>query len=255
MPSLALPENAVHVWYARLPKTLAELEVHPGRAASYRALLASEEHARLDRFVQQKDRCQYLLGKVLVRTTLSRYLPCAPEQWAFATNRFGKPVLANSPEQPAPRFNLAHTEGLAACVVARDFDVGIDVENLGRSTNLDIARRYFAPAEVAYLEERPESEQHRVFFVFWTLKEAYVKARGMGLSLPLEQFAFDISDQTPSIAFDPTMREDPTHWQFFLPTIGLPDHQAAVAVHCPKKTQIDLVVRSVSLFAANEEQG
>src|SRR5207249_8661698 len=116
-----------------------------------------------DRFMQEKDRCQYLLGKVLVRTLLSRYVNKAPDMWLFSSNRFGKPVLANCPCEITPRFNLAHTDGLVACVVARDFDVGIDVESLGRSANLDIARRYFAPAEVAFLEQAPASERQRLF--------------------------------------------------------------------------------------------
>ena len=66
--------------------------------------------------------------------------------------------------------------------MARDFEVGIDVENIGRSINLDLARRFFAPAEVAFLEQMPENQRQATFFLFWTLKEAYVKARGVGLS-------------------------------------------------------------------------
>src|SRR5438105_4776822 len=144
--SNAFGEHAVHVWYS-----LASKELEKDRAASYLELLTPEERERYHRFMQEKDRRQFLLGKVLVRTALSHYLSLAPERWLFTSNRFGKPVLANSPSQPALRFNLSHTEGLVACVIARDFDVGIDVENVGRSVNLDIARRFFAPTEVAFL--------------------------------------------------------------------------------------------------------
>jgi 4'-phosphopantetheinyl transferase len=251
--SCSLPENALHVWYTFAPTRLATNELDQHLIERYRALLTPEERAQHLRFMQEKDRCQYLLGKVLVRTVLSRYLLGAPDAWRFTPNRFGKPVLANSPCEPAPRFNLAHTDGLVACVVARDFDVGIDVENVGRSANLDIARRYFALAEVAILEQAPESERQRLFFVFWTLKEAYVKARGMGLSLPLEQFAFGLENlQSPTITFEPAMREDPAQWQFYLPDLPSPAHQAAVAARCPAGTKLDLVVRPLPLFPAQQ---
>jgi 4'-phosphopantetheinyl transferase len=248
----SLPENAVHVWYT-LPPSPAH-EVGKELVARYGDVLTSEERARHDRFMQHKDRCQYLLGKVLVRTALSHYLPRTPDAWRFTANRFGKPVLANSPCEPAPHFNLAHTEGLVACVLSRDFEVGIDVERIERTVNLDIARRYFAPAEVAFLEQVPEGMRQQVFFLFWTLKEAYVKARGMGLSLPLEQFAFQLDNpQSLSISFEETMREDPAKWRFFLPDVPAPAHQVAVAVHCPWQTKLDVQLRPISFFPANQE--
>jgi 4'-phosphopantetheinyl transferase len=245
-----MPENAVHVWYTLAPTNSSDKDL----VARYGALLTTEERARHDRFLQEKDRCQYLLGKLLVRTVLSHYLPRSPDAWLFTANRFGKPVLANSPSEPALQFNLAHTEGLVACVVARDFEVGIDVENIGRSVNLDIARRYFAPAEVAFLEQVPEGMRQRVFFLFWTLKEAYVKARGMGLSLPLEQFAFQLDNlHSPSITFERAMGDDPANWRFFLPDVASPGHQSAVAVCCPWQTKLDVQIRPVSFFPANQE--
>src|SRR6266403_68368 len=139
---LSRPPDAVHVWYTLAPRPLAE-----EAAATYLALLTPEERARHGRFAFEKDRRQYLLGKVLVRRVLSRYLPLPPEAWRFSVSSHGKPILANSPSAHMPRFNLAHTEGLVACAVARDFEVGIDVENRERTVNLDVARRFFAPTE------------------------------------------------------------------------------------------------------------
>jgi len=231
-PSFSLPDNAVHIWHTRAPAELGR-EV----TAHFLPMLAPEEQRRYERFVQAKDRCLYLLGKVLVRTVLSHYLPSTPEGWVFTTNPFGKPVLANGEVQ----FNLSHTQGMVACVLARNFEVGIDVENVDRSANLDVARRYFAPAEVAYLEKVPEERRGATFFLFWTLKEAYVKARGIGLSLPLEQFAFQLHDlATPRIVFDPAMKEDADAWQFFLSDLGSGEHQAAVAVQGAKGKELDV---------------
>jgi 4'-phosphopantetheinyl transferase len=136
---------------------------------------------------------------------------------------------------------------MVACAVTRACEVGIDVENLDRSTNLDVARRYFAPAEVAYLETVPEDRQPAVFLRFWTLKEAYVKARGIGLSLPLEQFAFHIGDSaSPRIVFEPAMNDDENDWQFLAPNLGSPDHQAAVAVRCARATNLEVEIHTLS---------
>ena len=242
-PSCPLPEHAIHVWY-----TLAARELEEVVAARYMALLPPQERDRHDRFVQEKDRRQYLLGKVLVRTILSRYLARAPHEWLFTTSRFGKPVLANGPAEPNLLFNLSHTEGLVACVVARDWEVGIDVENVGRSVNLDVARRFFAPAEVAFLEQVPEDQRQTTFFLFWTLKEAYVKARGLGLSLPLDQFAFRLDNpRSPTITFDPAMHEDSDNWRFFLPEVPSKEHQVAVAARCGKTKELAVEIRGMDL--------
>src|SRR5437763_1313357 len=103
---LSLPPDAVHVWYTLAPRPLGD-----ATAAGYLAILTPEERARHDRFAFEKDRRQFLLGKVLVRTVLSRYLPLPPEAWRFSVTGHGKPILANSPSALVPRFNLAHTAG------------------------------------------------------------------------------------------------------------------------------------------------
>jgi 4'-phosphopantetheinyl transferase len=230
--SCSLADNAVHIWYIMAPNELGST-----LTARYLAFLSPEERIRHDRFMQEKDRRQFLLGKVLVRTILSSYLGGDPQAWTFTTNRFGKPVMADSPSPM--NFNLSHTEGLVACVLARNFEVGIDVENIERSANMDIARRFFAPAEVAFLEKLPEERRPAAFFQFWTLKEAYVKARGQGLSMPLEQFAFCL-ENPPRITFEPAMRDDPAAWQFFLPTVPSAIHQVAVAAQCPQALKLQI---------------
>jgi 4'-phosphopantetheinyl transferase len=240
-----LPAHTVHVWYVLVPpEPEADLD------ARYHALLAPEERKRHARFMQEKDRRQFLWGKALVRTVLSRYHLLPPEAWTFGTNRFGKPTVDHAPADFGLRFNLSHTPGLVACALTRGLDVGIDVENFDRTVTLEIARRFFAPAEVAYLERLPVDRRQHAFFVFWTLKEAYVKARGMGLSLPLEQFAFELTNpQAPQITFDPAMREDPAGWRFFLPDVPSPCHRMAVAVQCPAGAEIGVVARQFDEIA------
>jgi 4'-phosphopantetheinyl transferase len=239
MEPCSLTDNAVHVWYILAPRKATS-----ALAARHLNLLSPDERTRHDRFLQEKDRCQFLLGKVLVRTVLSYYLGGDPHAWVFTTNRFGKPILANSPEPM--QFNLSHTEGLVACALARNFEVGIDVESIERSANMDIARRFFAPAEVAFLENTPEERRQAVFFQFWTLKEAYIKARGQGLSMPLEQFAFRL-EEPPRVTFEPAMRDDPEAWRFLMPSVPSDTHQVAVAVQCPQTRELEIQTRSLAV--------
>ena len=111
---------------------------------------------------------------------------------------------------PDLRFNLSHTDGLIACAVTIGREVGVDVEHIQRRLTHDVAGRFFAPREVDDLKALPEDEQQRVFFDYWTLKEAYIKARGFGLALPLGDFAFTLAPPAPpQIAFEPALRRRP----------------------------------------------
>jgi 4'-phosphopantetheinyl transferase len=235
-----LPLNAVHV----------DL-VHPdsaeaiARQEAYRALLSKDEEQRMARLVFERDRRRFLLTRALVRTMLSRYSSVAPAAWSFTANVHGRPEILDRPRGvPDLRFNLSHTDGLIACAVTIGREVGVDVEHIGRRLTHDVARRFFAPREVDDLRALPPDEQSRVFFDYWTLKEAYIKARGFGLALPLADFAFRLSPPSaPQIAFEPALDDDPATWQFFQdwPT---PHHRLALAV---RREGADLPVRVRSL--------
>lgn len=195
----------------------------------YRALLSTDEREREQRFHFDADRERFVIGRALARLQLSRFLGGDPRRWPLVTNRHGRPELA-TPTVPPIGFNVSHTPGLVACAVTGTMDVGVDVEFVQRRLTHDIADRFFAPREVAALRALDEADQARVFFDYWTLKEAYIKARGMGLALPLAHFAFQLRPPAPpTIAFDPEIDDDPATWQFAQgwPT---PDHRLAVAV-------------------------
>jgi len=231
-----LPFNAVHVDLLHTDDAAALAQQE-----AYRALLSPEEHERMARLVFDRDRRRFLLTRALVRTTLSRYAPVAPAAWAFIANVHGRPEILDRPTGvPDLRFNLSHTDGLIACAVTIGREVGVDVEHVGRRLTHDVAGRFFAPREVADLKALSEEEQARVFFDYWTLKEAYIKARGFGLALPLGDFAFTLSPpQPPSITFEPAMPDDPATWQFAQdwPT---PQHRLGLAV---RREGPDLPVR------------
>jgi 4'-phosphopantetheinyl transferase len=209
--------------------------------ASYRQLLTRDEHERMMRFVFERDRHQFLITRALVRTMLSRYAAVAPADWRFITNAYGRPEVLDRPAGVADlHFNLSHTDGLIACAVTVGREVGVDVECTTREVTHDVPGRFFAPREVSDLRALPEADQSRVFFDYWTMKEAYIKARGMGLSIPLNDFAFRLRPPAlPTIAFEPELDDDPATWQFFQasPTAT---HRLGLAV---RRTGPDLSIR------------
>lgn len=232
-----LPADEVHLWYAS-PDELDERAL----ASSY-DLLSADERARHGRYRFEEDRHEFLVAHALVRTVLSRYAEPEPRAWVFETGPHGRPELVGPSGAPPLRFNLSHTRGLVACVVALDQDVGVDVEDTRRpGETVEIAHRFFAEEEVARLRALPPEGQRARFFDYWTLKEAYIKARGLGLAIPLDRFAFLLEpDQAVRIAFDPRLDDDPASWHFtrLRPTER---HVAAIAVRA--RTAPKVVVRA-----------
>jgi 4'-phosphopantetheinyl transferase len=231
-----LPLHAVHVDLVSTENADAM-----ARRDSFLTLLSDDEHQRMARLVFDRDRRRFLLTRALVRTMLSRYAAVPPQDWAFIANVHGRPELLDRPAGvPDLRFNISHTDGLIACAVTIGREVGVDVEHVGRRLTHDVPARFFAPREVADLKAVPEPERHKVFFDYWTLKEAYIKARGFGLALPLADFAFRLSPPAPpEISFEPALPDDPATWQFAQdwPT---PLHRLGLAV---RRTGPDLAIR------------
>ncbi|MFN8641210.1 MAG: 4'-phosphopantetheinyl transferase superfamily protein [Candidatus Binatia bacterium] len=208
---IALGCDQAHVWYA-FPDRIADAAL----VARYQALLNAEERTRHDRLAMARPRREHLVTRALCRTTLSRYADVAPQQWQFTCNPHGRPEISGPPETPPLRFNLSHCAGLIACVVTCAVDAGIDVEDLDRpGETVRVADRYFSPQEVADLRALPPAQQRVRFFEYWTLKESYIKARGLGLAIPLDQFTFHLAPGRPvTISFGPRIADDPRLWQF-----------------------------------------
>ena len=218
------------------------------RLAAFRALLSPAERERNARFVFARHRHADLLTRALVRTTLSRYHPSvAPADWQFESGPFGRPeIVAPQPEPDPPfvTFNLAHTDGAIVCAVSAGHEIGVDVEDTTRVglSGIEIADRYFSPAEAAELRALPRTAQVSRFFDYWTLKESYIKARGLGLQLPLDGFTFAVAAGQPiRIAFAPSVPDDPASWQF--EQWSLTDrHRLALAIR--RRDEPDLAVRT-----------
>ena len=223
---LTLPARQAHLWLAR-PERFTD----PAELARYRAMLTDDEREKTDRFRFARDRHTCLITRALVRTTLSRYEDVPPERWRFRTNDHGRPDVS-APASPV-RFNLSHTDGLIVCLVSRDRKVGVDVEPLERASRwVDLADRFFAPREAAALRRVTAAARPARFLEYWTLKESYIKARGLGLAIPLADFSFDLPARSAhdiAIRFTPVIDDEPARWQFGLERLES-GHLVATAV-------------------------
>lgn len=231
--------DTVEVWYA----TTDEF-TEAAALAGCRARLTREDLARLEQARFDRNRPARIIGWALARTVLSRHADVAPDAWRFRDGQHGRPDIVGPAGAPPLRFNLSHAAGLVACAVTLADAIGVDVENVRRRTDFaSIADRFFAPSEAAALERLSHADRPMAFFEYWTLKEAYLKARGAGISLPTAQVAFECSpDRAPVASFGPAIGDDPAAWQFahLRPT---PTHVVAIALHRPPTRRSAIVLR------------
>jgi 4'-phosphopantetheinyl transferase len=237
IPHLPIGPDEVHVWHLHAAQVAA-----PGVLRRFETLLSAEEAERRERYVHERTRQEFLLARGLARTVLAGYTGLAPAALRFAADAFGKPVLLAPVGDDRLHFNLSHSHGVITCAAARGRQVGIDVEDAGRRLEcLDLAERYFAAAEFAHLRRLNGDERQAVFFAIWTLKEAFVKAIGQGLSFPLDTFAFEL-DRDRLIHFHPPAGLG-GNWHFyqFEPT---PRHRGALAVEVAAGGDVRVVMRN-----------
>jgi len=180
-----LNRDELHVW-------LASIEIASQQLSELERTLSADEIARAGKFYFERDRRSFIGWRGILRTILATYLETKPSALRFLYNEFGKPHLEGSAEARNLSFNLSHSGVLVVVAVAIDRDVGVDVEFIDDSVpSAEVANRFFSTNEIATLEALPQSLRLAGFFNCWTRKEAYIKARGMGLSIPLD--SFDVS--------------------------------------------------------------
>jgi 4'-phosphopantetheinyl transferase len=204
----AAPEpREVEVW-------LLHLDLPPEQAAANAALLSPDERARADRFAFAEGRRRYIAARGQLRQILGACASADPAALVFAYAARGKPRLA----EPLTdlEFNLAHSHQLGVVAVTRQSPVGIDVEYVPRRVDLrTIAERFFAPAEAAQLASLPDHEQLAAFQRCWTRKEAVLKTRGEGLSLPLDRFEVSLLPGEPARVVRMAPDLGPVDWTLF----------------------------------------
>src|SRR5437867_4021326 len=184
-PSRVAP-GEVHVWCADLDITTETFD-------RLSATLADDERDRSSRFRFQRDRRHFIVAHGVLRELLGHYLRTEPGRIGFVYGAFGKPDL--SPGFGGRlKFNLSHSAGLALIAIAAESDVGVDLEFLrAQSDYAELARQFFSAAEVDQLGAIPDHLYAEAFIGCWTKKEAYVKARGRGLALPLQSFTVPLT--------------------------------------------------------------
>jgi len=181
--------NEVHVWRVCLEKGALAL----GRMYE---ILSAEERCRARSFYFDEDRARYVMARGYLRVILSRYLDAEPISLRFRQNPYGKPILVGFENEERLNFGVSHSGSLTLYAITRWRRVGIDVERVREGfSHEEVSERFFSPTERAMLRSLPVESRTKAFFECWTRKEAYVKGRGEGLTLPLEQF---------SVSIDPT---------------------------------------------------
>jgi 4'-phosphopantetheinyl transferase len=191
-PFPGLATDQIHVW--RVP-----LNQNPTRIPELKEVLSPDERARAERFRFDKDRNQFIESRAALRLLLSQYLNISPTGLIFAKGAYGKPALANGQSNSGLRFNLSRRDGLALVAVARNREIGVDVELIRAGLPIfEIASVSFSENELAQLQRLPEAQQAAGFYNCWTRKEAYVKARGEGFSFPLKQFDVSLTPGAPA---------------------------------------------------------
>lgn len=227
-----LDEN-VHIWRVSLNISGAKLRY-------LEQLLSDDEKERAKRFHFDKDRNHFIAARGQLRVIIGRYLNLNPQALRFKYNDYGKPLLISIDKKKGLNFNVSHSHELALIAVSKLYEVGIDIEWILRAklTGLNIAKRFFSKSEIDDLMDIPESQQRQAFFDCWTRKEAYIKARGKGLSIPLNQFDVSLKPGEPARLL--ASRHDPEavlNWQMQALSPAA-DYTGAVAVNSQNRDML-----------------
>jgi 4'-phosphopantetheinyl transferase len=204
---LILADNEVHVWRAQLELPLSQMQ-------ELRGILTDDELNRANRFSFEIDRQRFIAARGTLRSILSRYIAIYPSHLRFYYNPYGKPFLAPEFSPYLLNFNLSHSGSMALYAITRNIEIGVDVERVRSDFEYEeIAKRFFSVNEVAILRTIPTEGKLDAFYNCWTRKEAYIKAHGRSLSLPLDSFDVSFAPWEQSILL--ITKDEPqesSHW-------------------------------------------
>lgn len=198
--------EAVHVWSARLDLPAA---IRGGLAAA----LSADEQSRAARFRFDKHRDRFIAARGILRQILSLYLCIPAAQVRFSLTQYGKPELSEQTGEGALQFNVSHSHDIALYAVTRSRRIGVDIEHVRAIDAESIARWFFSDGEYRSLRAVPEAQKIDTFLTCWTRKEAYIKARGEGLSMPLDSFEVSVlPNAPPKLLWNRTDPEEVERW-------------------------------------------
>jgi len=224
---LTITEAQVHVW--RAPLDFSQPEV-----VKLEETLAPDEISCAARFRKAVDRRRFIACRGILRDILSRYVDREAGRLEFCYGVHGKPSLIPVSGAPLLRFSLSHSQGLALLAIARNREVGVDLEHF--QTNFawkEIAKRFFSPREVAVIRSLPVEIRYKAFLIAWTCKEAYAKARGDGLSLPFDRFEVSVAPEKSCSLNAVRSPQGPSRWMLakFTQEVGYTAALAAEGNH------------------------
>jgi 4'-phosphopantetheinyl transferase len=224
-----IPAGVARIWH--WPLDVSALEV-----ADLKKVLSPDETERAERYRFDQHRNEFILTRAVLRMVLASYTAQSPESLSFDHSAQGKPALKNGP--PDLRFNVSHTEGLALLALVREREIGVDAEKIRPQPDAQkLAKRFFSAREQLFLGKLSGDELQRAFFRCWTRKEAYIKAKGEGLSIPLHAFDVSLEEDEPAALVG--TRPDPTEavrWTLYDLSVGQ-GYAAALAVANVPTTQ------------------
>jgi 4'-phosphopantetheinyl transferase len=220
---MKLCETEVHLWQIQLANQEWGLQY-------LRSLLSPDEVQRADRFYFEKHKRRFIVARAATRVILATYVGRAPHELAFSYGAKGKPELSLPQNSPKVQFNLSHSEDLALLAVTLQHRVGVDIEFIKHDLAIDeIATRCFSEVEIKILRALPQAERTKSFYSWWTRKEAFIKAIGKGLSIPLESFSVNTGPNIiPSLSWVDLEPEEISNWQVH--DISAPHGYAAALV-------------------------
>jgi 4'-phosphopantetheinyl transferase len=224
-PSLYADE--VHVWRASFHQL-------SDRIRHFESMISEDERSKARRYRFDDNREEYILGRGLLRQLIGGYLEQDPASVQFVYNPYGKPSLIGQGGPNRLTFNISHAHGLVLCAFSRGRELGVDLERIRPEAAQDgVAERFFSLAEVKSLRALPVHAQAIGFFNCWTRKEAYIKARGEGLTIPLNQFDVSLVPGQPAALLSSRIEPADTHrWSLQALNMGV-QYVAALAVEGP----------------------
>ncbi len=235
-------QNSIHIWITDIDEI-----VDPYLLDIYLALLSVDEVSRYERFRFDKDKKQFLVSHALVRSVLANYVEIAAKDLQFVRLESGKPEVVNEDGEYLPvKFNLSHSGRYAVVIVTNDIDCGVDIEMIDQNRSImDIAENCFSCSEMIDLQSKDGAEQKKRFYTYWTLKEAYIKARGETLASALNKISFDLHHQNQiyadfsKLSSDEFILESKKGWQFDTQFIN-DEYALSVALHHESKLDIKI---------------
>jgi 4'-phosphopantetheinyl transferase len=238
--TLGIPDGEVHLWYDVL-----EDEPADGRRRAAKNIVSAEDRDRCGRLPGQKERKDCLTARWMLRSILSQYVPAiGPSEWRFGDAADGRSRVVAPAAMCGLHFNLSWVDGIVACAVSGHYEVGVAVRRIERRPGVRVAETGLSPTEAAALTGLAPADRTRRLLEYWTLKEAFAKARGTSHTVPPHRLSFDIGRQgRPSATFAPEVDDEEAAWQFDRLFIGT-DHIVALATRRGPVPTVAVVVRA-----------